>query len=198
MRSEESSDFGRIVNLTDGVFAIALTLLVFGFEIPRSDHDLTRRVLELWPDLLAYLLSFAVVGRFWIVHHRFFGTLHRFDRSLLTLNFVYLSLVALVPFTTQLLGDHGDHSVAAIAYATVLGGAALVSWLMIRHTLVRDHVRAEARPGTEPFAARQALLAPGVLLASIPVALLSPYAAEAMWGLMLLTWPGQRRLGVQV
>jgi uncharacterized membrane protein len=192
VNGDESRVFVRVSNLTDGVFAIAVTLLAFGLEVPRSDHHLTRHVLELWPDLLAYFLSFAVVGRFWILHHRFFATLERFDRRLLTLNFAYLSFVALVPFTTELLGDHGDHAVSAIAYAAVLAAAAVIDWLMIRYTLERQHVRAEARPGTEPYAARQTLLIPVVFLASIPVALLSPYAAEAMWGLMLLSWPAQR------
>src|SRR3954454_2019853 len=84
VNGDESRVFVRVSNLTDGVFAIAVTLLAFGLEVPISDHDLTRHVLELWPDLLAYFLSFAVVGRFWILHHRFFATLERFDRRLLT------------------------------------------------------------------------------------------------------------------
>src|SRR4051794_18890164 len=102
----EETDFGRIIAFTDGVFAVAVTLLVFTMEVPTGDHDVTRRVLEQWPDLLAYFLSFAVVARLWLAHHRFFRSLHRFDPWLLRLNLVYLSFVALIPFTSELLSDH--------------------------------------------------------------------------------------------
>jgi TMEM175 potassium channel family protein len=177
------------VAFTDGVFAVAVTLLVFSIDVPTGDHDITRRVLDLWPDLLAYFLSFAVIARLWLAHHRFFATLERFDPWLLRLNLVFLAFVALIPFTTQLLSDHGGDAVAPIVYATVIGAAVTVNWLMVRHTLSRRHVRDEARPQTEPFADRGALVTPAVFFASIPVALLSPYAAELMWALLVLQRP---------
>ena len=174
---------------TDGVFAVAVTLLVFSIDVPVGDHEITRRVLDEWPDLLAYFLSFAVIARLWLAHHRFFRSLDRFDPWLLRLNMIYLSLVALIPFTTELLSDHGGDAVAPIVYATVIGTAVTVNWLMVRHTLSRRHVRDEARGQTEPFANRKALFTPAVFLASIPVALLSPNAAELMWAILLLQRP---------
>jgi uncharacterized membrane protein len=187
------TDFGRVVAFTDGVFAVAVTLLVFAIDVPVGDHDITRRVLDEWPDILAYFLSFAVVGRLWLAHHRFFATLERFDPWLLRLNLVFLAFVALIPFTTELLSDHGGDAVAPIVYATVIGAAVTVNWLMVRHTLSRQHVRDEARAQTEPFADRGALVTPAVFFASIPVAFLSPTAAEVMWALVLLQRPMRRR-----
>jgi uncharacterized membrane protein len=183
------TDFGRVIAFTDGVFAVAATLLVLTMDVPAGDNDITRRVLEQWPDLLAYFLSFAVVGRLWLAHHRFFRSLHRFDPWLLRLNMVYLAFVALIPFTTELLSDHGDESVAPIVYASVVGTAVAVNWLMVRHTLAGGHVREEARGATEPFAQRAVLLTPAVFFVSIPVALLSPTAAEVMWIVLLLQRP---------
>src|SRR5215208_4825219 len=110
----QETDFGRVVAFTDGVFAVAATLLVFAIDVPVGDHDITGRVLDEWPDVLAYFLSFAVIGRLWLAHHRFFSVLHRFDPWLLRLNLLFISLVALVPFTTQLLSDHGGDAVAPI------------------------------------------------------------------------------------
>jgi uncharacterized membrane protein len=175
------------------VFAIAITLLVLALEVPQGDHDLNRRLLEEWPELLAYFLSFAVVGRFWIVHHRFFQTLRSFDARLLELNMLYLAFVVLVPFTTELLGDHGDDTIAAVVYAAVLGMAGSLNWLMVRHTFVAHHVREEARGDTAVFAGRVALLTPAIFFGSIPVAFASPHAAEAMWVLLFFLWPARRR-----
>ena len=189
----EGTDFGRIAAFTDGVCAIAITLLVLTLEVPQGDHDITRRVLDEWPELLAYFLSFAVVGRFWIVHHRFFATLRRFDARLVQLNMAFLAFLVLIPFTTELLGEHGDDTVAPVVYAAVVGLAGMCNWLMHRHTLACDHVRHEARPLTEPFADRWALLTPGVFFASIPVAFASPHAAMAMWVALFFVWPARRR-----
>ena len=186
------TDFGRVVAFTDGVFAVAVTLLVFSIAVPKGDHDITRRVLEQWPDLLAYFLSFAVISRLWLAHHRFFGSLRSFDPWLLRLNLVFLSFVGLIPFTTELLSDHGDDSVAPIVYAAVIGAAVSVNWLMVHHTLSREHVREEAKPEAEPYAHRGALLTPAVFFASIPVALLTPTGAEVMWALLLLQRPLRR------
>jgi uncharacterized membrane protein len=182
---DEHTDFTRIVAFTDGVFAIAITLLVLGFDVPQSDHEVTERVLDQWPQLLAYVFSFAVVGRFWRGHHRFFRSLERFDERLISLNLAYLSLIALVPFTTELLGEHGDAVVAPVAYAAVLGLASTTAWAMLRRTLERAHVADEHRPYAREHAARL-LYTPAVFFASIPVAFLSVSASEWMWLLLLL------------
>ena len=189
----EVSGLSRVGAFTDGVFAIAITLLVLGLDVPAGDHDITRRVLDNWPDLLAYFLSFAVIGRFWMAHHRFFGSLRRYDDRLVGLNLLYLSFVVLVPFTTELLGDHADDAVAAGVYAAVLGLAGTVNWVMIRHTLAQRHVREEERPATEPFGDRSAMIVPAVFFASIPVALLSPHVSEAMWVALFFVFPLRRR-----
>ncbi|HYY22279.1 MAG TPA: TMEM175 family protein [Thermoleophilaceae bacterium] len=181
----EGSDFGRILAFTDGVFAIAITLLVLGFDDP-SGPDVARRVLDQWPQLLAYLLSFAVVGRMWLVHHRFFATLHRFDRLLLVLNLAYLAAVVLVPYTSELLGDHGGETVAAVLYAVVLAIATLLQWAMVRHTLRAKHVRDELRARVAPFGGPRALFAPALLLVSIPVAFANPHVAEVMWIMLVV------------
>ncbi len=78
-RSEHETEFGRIVAFSDGVIAIAITLLTLNLEVPNVSSDdsaaLARGVVDLAPHFFAYALSFAVVGRLWLVHHRFFATL---------------------------------------------------------------------------------------------------------------------------
>lgn len=78
-RAQTEMDLSRIRAFSDGVLAISITLLVLNIDVPvlskQSVHELPARLLELLPDLLSYALGFAVIGRFWLVHHRIFGVL---------------------------------------------------------------------------------------------------------------------------
>jgi uncharacterized membrane protein len=82
-REEHEVEFSRIVAFSDGVFAIAITLLVLGFEVSpgTSGQNLSSALWDQREQLLSYAISFAVIGRFWIVHHRFFGEVTAFDGS---------------------------------------------------------------------------------------------------------------------
>ncbi len=152
-------------------------------------HQLTKQ----WPSLLAYFLSFAVIGRFWIVHHRVFAAVRRVDSGLLTLNLSYLAFIVLIPFTTEVLGDYSDTTEAVVLYAAAVGGAATVNWFMIRHALRREHIHPDHRARTEPFGGTAALLNPAVFLLSIPVGFVSPLASELMWAALAVIWPVRRR-----
>jgi uncharacterized membrane protein len=188
----ETLEFARIVAFTDGVFAIAITLLVLSIEVPAGlpEGHLHEFLLDSWPQLFAYFFSFAVIGRFWIAHHQYFALLHGFDRPLVILNLAYLSLIVLVPFPTELLGDYGDERDAVVLYAAVVGTTALLSWMIVRHAVRRGHTRADARTVA---AASGTLLPPVIFYASIPVALISPLAAQLMWlGLLADALHGRR------
>jgi uncharacterized membrane protein len=178
----ESIEFARIVSFTDGVFAIAITLLVLSLDVPSnlSGSALHDFLIDAWPQLFAYFLSFAVIGRFWIGHHRLFATVHDFDRRLMALNLAYLSLIVLVPFPTELLGEYGGSTDAVILYAGVVGTAALLAWVMLRYALRRGHARPEARAAVGLLSGG-ALLPAGVFYASIPVAFVSPLLAQLLW-----------------
>ena len=194
-RDAHEVEFGRIVSFSDGVFAIAITLLTLTLEVPNvpsgDNPQLIRALGEEIPDLLAYAISFAVVGRFWLIHHRFYASLQSFDGRLMAGNLLYLALIVLVPFSSDLLGKYGDESVAPMVYATILGLAGLVNWMMIRYSLTVGHVSPHARAETLPFGGRLALITPVIFFASIPLALLSPIAAEVFW---LTSLVGARRM----
>jgi uncharacterized membrane protein len=189
----ESIDFARIVAFTDGVFAIAITLLVLSLEVPPdvTGSGLHDYLTDSWRQLFAYFLSFAVVGRFWISHHRVFSMLHDFDRRLMVLNLVYLSLIVLIPFPTELLGDYENVSDTVVLYAFVVGSAALLSWLMLRYSLRRGHVSAGAQAEARWTSGR--LLQPAIVFyVSIPIALVDPLIGQLAW-LGLLLDVGRRR-----
>jgi uncharacterized membrane protein len=183
----ESIDFARIVAFTDGVFAIAITVLVLGIDVPDElpDDGLADFLLDSWRQLFAYFLSFAVIGRFWLSHHQVFSTLHDFDRRLLVLNLVYLSFLVLIPFPTNLLGEYGSKPEPVAAYAFVIGSVSLLSWGMLRYALRHGHVGAGLRAEASEMAVG-ALFPALVFFVSIPIALLSPTVAQLAWLTLLL------------
>lgn len=183
----ERTDLGRIMAFTDGVMAVAITLLVLNLEVPTVPGDeLDDALLDLFPSLVAYLLSFALVGRFWIIHHRLFGTLRAFDSRLMTLNLTFLTLIVLVPFSTDLFDKYTQEPIAAAVLGATLGLAALTHWLAVVYTLRRGLVHEQHRPATEPFASPVGLGFTLLFLASVPVAFLSPTAAALMWAATIL------------
>jgi uncharacterized membrane protein len=178
----ERTDLSRIMAFTDGVMAVAITLLVLNLEVPTVPGDeLDDALVDLIPSLIAYLLAFALVGRFWIIHHRLFETLRAFDSRLMTLNLTFLSLIALVPFSTDLFDKYTQEPIAAAVLGATLGLAALIHWLAVVYTLRRGLIDEQHRPATEPFASPVALGFTLLFLLSVPVAFLSPTAASLMW-----------------
>lgn len=120
---EEREETRRIEAFSDGVFAVAITLLVLGLHAPNtllSDRDLLRWLLGQWPDYFAFVTSFATIGVMWINHHRMFTYIKRADTTLLSLNLLLLLLIVFVPFPTLLLADYiispGQH-LAALFYS---------------------------------------------------------------------------------
>jgi uncharacterized membrane protein len=193
-REENEIEFSRIVAFSDGVFAIAITLLVLNLGVDEGvrDGELGRALWDQHQDLFAYVLSFAVIGRFWLVHHRFFGEVTGFDSRLIWLNLFYLAWIVLIPFSSQVLGDYGGSSAAEVLYAGNLVGVMLSGTLLFadaqRAGLTRTE-SAEAREGRW-----HALLIALVFAASIPVALVNPDLAPYCW-LALFIVPLVSRIG---
>jgi uncharacterized membrane protein len=106
-RARDEKETARLEAFSDGVFAIAITLLVLDLKIPHdAAESLNAQLLAQWPAYLAYFTSFATIGIMWINHHRLFLLIRRVDHRLLLLNLFLLLGVSIVPFPTQLVADH--------------------------------------------------------------------------------------------
>ncbi len=176
---------GRILALSDGVFAIAITLLILEIAVPATTSDLPKALLALWPQYLAYVLSFVVIARFWVTHHLAFRLIARYDGVLVWLNLVLLMFVAFLPFPTAVLGEHNGSPSAAVLYgaAVVLAGAASTAYWWYasgRGGLLRPDVGA-AR--VRAIRAR-GLSGPVFFALTLPIAAFVPYAAEILWFLV--------------
>jgi len=105
------SETSRVEAFSDGVFAIAITLLVLEIQVPSPDltghgSTLVRALLSLWPSYLGYLISFVTIGIMWVNHHSMFVQIQRTDRYFLLLSVFFLMCIAFLPFPTALLAEY--------------------------------------------------------------------------------------------
>ncbi len=198
-REEAEVEFSRVVAFSDGVFAIAITLLVLSLQVPPDVHELGSVLRDQLTELLAYAISFAVVGKLWLSHHRFYGSVGRFDGTLMGLNLLYLAWVVLVPFSSDLLGNYSDEPISVIIYACNMAGASATFVIQIVYAYKRGLMRPEALGLERRYAGPANFIVVAAFLASIPVALVSTGAAVAMWlatffvGQRLGDWIAQRQ-----
>jgi uncharacterized membrane protein len=113
---------GRVEAFSDGVFAVAATLLIFNVQIDKTaPGGLLAALLAAWPKYAAYVASFLTIGVMWMNHHGLFERIARLDRALLFLNLLLLMAIVFIPFSTAELGSnilvHGDANTAASFYA---------------------------------------------------------------------------------
>jgi uncharacterized membrane protein len=180
----------RLIFFSDAVFAIAITLLALDIRLPAggeepSNAQLLAQLLGLWPKYLAYLVSFMAIGTFWVGHHRRFQLIRRYDRGLLTLNLLFLMVIAFIPFPTSVISESGNRT-ATIFYALtiILGGLMLAAlwWHASWHNRLTD-------PGLDPRQARRQFvpmfLTVALFVLSIGVAFLDEDLARFSWLLVV-------------
>ena len=186
---EQGRDLDRVAAFSDGVFAIAITVLVLTLDFPKFHGEAPdRRVLDgLWRPVLTYFLSFYVIGVYWFAHHRMWHFIHRIDSRFIALNMVLLSFVAIMPFPTDLLGDYGD---TEPGHGDLRGRGRRDRDRLGRGLVVRRDARtascATCRRASGCTPSCVPLAAPVIFLASIPVAyLVDPDIAKACWLLVI-------------
>ena len=125
----------RIIGFSDGVFAIAITLLVLTINVPSnltSSEDVSGFLRQALPQLVAYAAAFMVIGTFWLRHHRMLMLCRAVDGRMLILNLVFLAFVSLLPFPTDLLGNV-QTTTTVIAFCVVASAATLCEFGIWRH-----------------------------------------------------------------
>ena len=173
----------RILGFSDGVFAIAITLLVLTLEVPSnltSSEEVSSFLWEALPQVVVYAASFMVIGTFWVRHHRMFDISRAVDGRMLVLNLVFLAFVALLPFPSDLLGNDQTTS-TVIAFCAVAGAATVCEFGMWRHLERHRELLLPDIPG-ERIAALKTwrLWSLGVLIVCGLVSVLSPRIAVLM------------------
>jgi uncharacterized membrane protein len=136
------NETARIEAFSDGVFAIAITLLILEIRVPPQTREgvLRAALLDLWPSYLAFLASFMTIGVMWLNHHRLFTLINKKDDGLIALNLLLLLGITWLPFPTallaeHLLGAHADQQAAAVVYAGSFFALSIVFNVMWRYVV---------------------------------------------------------------
>lgn len=139
----------RLETFSDGVFAIVITLLVLNIAIPEVAYsELPITLIKLWPKILAYAMSFALIGLYWIGHHFYFDRIKQVDGNFVGLNMLLLLLISIMPFPTILLGRFPNGPLPLTIYGINLIVVNLLSFFMLRYLyshrhLTNDHFKDE-------------------------------------------------------
>jgi uncharacterized membrane protein len=159
----------RVEAFSDGVFAIAITLLVLNLRAPVSRGGFGRDLLAQWPAYVAYLASFGYIGVIWVNHHFLFTRIARVNGGLLWRNLALLMATSVLPFPTAVVAsafqykDLGDERTAIVFYALVAAATA-ATWLVLFHFLSRAPYLLEDEAHTVFFAAERRRAAFGITL----------------------------------
>ncbi|MFM7584187.1 MAG: TMEM175 family protein, partial [Caldilinea sp.] len=142
---------GRLEAFSDGVLAIAITLLVLEIQMPHLNatgdaREAFAALIALGPKFLGYLLSFLFIAVFWVNHHRFFQLIKHVDAGLLWLNVLLLLALSFIPFPTGMIGEYPSNATGLALFALVLMAAGLVFNLMWRHADAQHLYHEEVRP----------------------------------------------------
>jgi TMEM175 potassium channel family protein len=186
-------EYERVAFFSDAVFAIAITLLIINIRVPPSvgtGPALARFARGLSQELgriVSWALSFYVIGRYWIGHHALFRYLERLDHRLISLNLLFLAFVAFLPYATAVVGVWGATAPGVAFYAVGIAAVGFAQGAIWSHARRAGLTSPEVSPQVGRAYMVSLLSTPVVFLASIPLAFLSPLAAEAIWVLIAVT-----------
>ncbi|MEC3952908.1 TMEM175 family protein [Nocardia sp. CDC153] len=184
----------RVEAFSDGIMAIAITLLVIDIRLPEERGDLLKQLLGLWPSYLAYLGSFATIGVVWLTHHSFFAGIRQVNGQLQVGNLLLLFCVAFLPFPTTVLAHHledgGRNAGIATAFYFLTAAVQAVAWIIMWTAVRRDPslLKHDCPPRTSQTETRQAAIACIALTAIAALGLLQPIAALTLYFAAVATY----------
>jgi uncharacterized membrane protein len=190
----------RIEALTDGIYAVAMTLLVIELKLPASESiatevDLINAVGHLLPRFIAWVISFLVLSLFWLGHHRLFQVVRHVDGRLIGLNIVQLGMVCLMPFSSALSGEFGGAVFSQVFYSLNMTMLSVFALLIARY--IYRHPELCAYPMTEGAYLAARFRISGLIVISVVAVLISmvmPARGNIAFMLMMLIMPISRRI----
>ena len=183
-------EFNRVLAFSDGVFAIAMTLLVVSIAVPRladgaDVSELADSLNDLTSSFVSFFVSFAVIGRYWLAHHEFFGLLGRIDQKAISLNLVYLAFIAFLPFPTALLGDYFENPLSIVIYAANVSVISGLEVLAFRHAYRAGLLQRSISPEVYRWGVLNSLSPVAFFVLSMPIAFASTTLAVVSWFLVM-------------
>ncbi|HEX3960704.1 MAG TPA: TMEM175 family protein [Trebonia sp.] len=185
----------RLITLTDGVVAIALTLLILGIQVPSPDglrnpdsmSELAGALVHTLDSWISYVVSFYVIAQFWLLHRQVFRGIRRHHDGLAALNFVFLFTITVMPFTSDLIGKYPENSLAVIIFSANLIVTNLATYRMLSFSRRRGLINPQGAAALDRHKSLQGIFSLFIYAVAIPVALINPVAAKLCWLGLALT-----------
>jgi uncharacterized membrane protein len=176
----------RVIFLSDGVFAISITLLVLDLRLPElpelSSETLRDALLSNSSHFISFVISFYVIGIFWLAHLRMFSLIDRYTRGLALLNLLFLMSIAIMPFSTKLVGEYGSVTLAAVLYSLSLVFTSVTSNLLWLYAARRRKLLRADVPRVEVVvASMRAVVTTAFFILATGLAFISVGLASAVW-----------------
>ena len=172
---------------SDAVFAIAITLLAIDIRVIQLPENLiatqlNNEIIGLLPKFISFILSFFIIGNYWISYHRTIHFVKRYDRGLISLNLLFLMFIVLVPFPNDLIGKYPANQSAVIVYAVLLAATGIslcLLWIYAskKHRLVDESIH----PKFIQNLTIRLLISPSIFLISVPISFFNPLISMVTW-----------------
>jgi uncharacterized membrane protein len=188
---ENIIDENRVLSFSDSVFAFAATLLVLKIDFPTIDAslgsaELGKALISLWPTYFANIISFFVIGYYWLSHHTVFGLLRKFDKGIVWMNIAFLVLLSFLPFPVDLFGEYPNEPTVLIFYSVSIAITGLFLSLIWLYAKRRNLQKVNLNKKQMNYYSLQLLVAPSVFLISIPLVVIDPVLSQFSWLLVLV------------
>ena len=186
----------RLEALTDGVFAIAMTLLVIEITVPvvselSAKSALAYKLLEMWPQYISYGISFIILGLFWLHNHSLFSYIKRTDGRLFGLTLVFLMFIAFIPFSSSLAAEHWNEQIAAIVYGCNWLIPFLLNFLIFTHITGKANlVDNSLEPSFIKNERKSSILLAISIIAGILVSFIHPVISFIIYGVLAIFYIG--------
>jgi len=188
---EQQTPYGfsieRLILFSDAIFAFAITLLAIDIRVIQLPGNLiasqlNNEIVGLLPKFISFILSFFIVGNYWISYHRTIHFIKRYDRRLISFNLLFLMFIVLLPFPNDLIGKYPGNQSAVIIYAVLLIFTGISMLLLWVHASRRYRLVDETLP---PKFIRDLTLrlciSPSIFLISIPISFINPFVSMVLW-----------------
>src|SRR5690348_11669838 len=186
---KDETNTERMVTLSDGVVAIALTLLILGIRVPSPEGlrdpdsisalaDALAKTVDGW---ISYAISFYVIAKFWLIHRRVFRGIRGHAGGLAFWNFLFLFTISVMPFTSELVGRWADNPLSVIIFSLNLILANVAIYGMLTFSRRRHLLTVQGAGVLERYRSLEGVISMGFYVLAIPVALVSPAAGKLCW-----------------
>lgn len=185
-------DGNRVVSFSDAVFAFAATLLVLKIDLPQIDGgspvepQLAQALISLWPTYVANIISFLVIGYYWLNHHAIFGMIRKYDSTIVWMNLIFLIFLSFLPFPVDLYGDYSNVRVVVVFYCASLAFVGYLLALMWWYASSKKRlISKEMGENHMKFYFIRVFIAPVTFTLSMPLVWLHPTIAQFSWLIIL-------------